>query len=370
MNKVITKLSENIIFELKTAEEIWIAVALINYQGLKFILDNVNPNCKQNYLIGIDLPTEPKALYELYKLKLKSNLKVKIYSEKEYFHPKLYLIQKGENFKGFVGSANCTIGGLNNNIELSIKLDDNENCKDLQSWFEKLYKISNPLTQKFIKSYTSKYEERIKREKEELKLVIKEKKELNEEITATFLEKEEFISTLKRYRKLKNHYEVLNERKESVEELRSSLDYPNFEDVNVDDFFSIWALGHIIALPKPTIKREIKKFKKLLKMLCDESIDISERYNNALFGNLKIRGINEGLISKILTLHKPELYYVKNNKTEKALKKFGIEIPRGMAKGDKYKITCNILRQICEETKIENLAVLDYYLYLEGNENE
>lgn len=226
------------------------------------------------------------------------------------------------------------------------------------------------MTQKFIKNYTSKYEERIKREKEEFKLVMKEKKELNEEIMATFLEKEEFINTLKRYRKLKNHIDVLKEREKSVEELRSSLDYPNFEDVDVDDFFGIWALGHIIALPKPTIKREIKKFKKLLKMLCDESIDISERYNNALLGNLKIRGINEGLISKILTLHKPELYYVKNNKTEKALKKFGIEIPRGMTKGDKYKITCNILRQICEETKIENLAILDYYLYLEGSENE
>ena len=84
MNKVITKLSENLIAELKAADEIWVAVALINSQGLKFIIDNLKPNCKQNYLIGIDLPTEPKALTELYKLKLQTNLSVKIYSQKQY----------------------------------------------------------------------------------------------------------------------------------------------------------------------------------------------------------------------------------------------------------------------------------------------
>lgn len=82
--------------------------------------------------------------------------------------------------------------------------------------------------------------------------------------------------------------------------------------------------------------------------------------------DFKIRGINEGMISKILIIHKPELYYVKNGKTNEALNKYGVEFPRGLTKGYKYKITCDDLIKICNETNIENLAILDHYLYLEG----
>ena len=67
MNKLITKISEDLLSEIKTADEIWVAVALINSTGLKFISDNVQPNCKQHFLIGVDLPTDPKALWTLFK---------------------------------------------------------------------------------------------------------------------------------------------------------------------------------------------------------------------------------------------------------------------------------------------------------------
>ncbi|MDX2048551.1 MAG: phospholipase D family protein [Chitinophagaceae bacterium] len=369
MNKLITKLSDNLIPDIKMSDEIWIAVALLNSTGLKFITDKLPEGCIQSYLVGVDLPTEPKALWTLFEWQLKSNLTVNLYTDKEYFHPKLYLFRKRNSYKGFIGSANCTNGGLNDNIELTVSIDDQEICKELKVWFEKLSATAKPLTKKFLQTYQDEYSARRERKRDEERAAKREKQELNEEYEATLTERNEFIRVLKNYRRKATEYnDVVAERKATVKELRSTLDYPNFSNIDIDSFFAIWELGHIIALPKPTIKREIKKFSKLLSMLCDEQTDIAVRYNRALEGDLKIRGINEGLISKLLVIHNPDIYFVKNDKTTTALKKYGIELPRGLSRGDKYKITCKFLRQICKETDIENLAVLDYYLYIEGND--
>lgn len=369
MNKLITKLSENLISYIKKADEMWVAVALLNSTGLKFLTGKLPDACIQHYLIGVDLPTEPKALWSLFEMQLKSTVTANLYADREYFHPKLYLFRKANLYKAFIGSANCTNGGLNGNIELTVSVDDQETCKELKSWFEKLSAKAKPLTKKFLQKYQDDYSQRREREREEERTAKKEKQELNEEYIARLSERREFIKVLKSYRHQTNQYKkVVAERIATVKEIRSTLDYPSFSDIDIDGFFRIWKLGHIISLPKPTIKREIKKFSKLLTMLCDERTDIAVRYNRALEGELKIRGINEGLVSKILVIHNPDLYFVKNDKTTAALKKYGIELPRGLTKGDKYKITCKFLRQICIETDIKNLAVLDHYLYIEGNE--
>lgn len=367
MNNLITKLSDGLLTELMVADEVWVAVALLNAKGLKFISDNLPDNCIKNYLIGVDLPTDPKALWTLFEGQLKSDLKVRIYTNREYFHPKLYLIRKKGSLIGFVGSANCTNGGLSSNIELTIRVDDQETCEQLKSWFDRLAEDGKPLSKKFLVTYQANYATGLEKKKEDERRAKREKQELNEEFEAILGERKEFIKVLRDYRKNIDEYVgVKNERNLTLNKLRSSIDYPNFNQIDIDFFFSIWELGHIISLPKPTIKREIKKFSNLLKMLCDEHTDISVRYNRALDGDLKIRGVSEGLISKILVIHEPNLYFVKNEKSDTALKKYGIELPRGLSKGDKYKITCKFLRQICEETDIENLAVLDNYLYLEG----
>jgi HKD family nuclease len=364
---VITKLSDKLKTKLNTADEIWVAAALLNSPGLTFIKDNLLKPCKQNFLIGLDLPSEPKALYKLYNEQLISDLKVKVYTYKEYYHPKLYLIREKNEYYAFVGSANCTIGGLHNNIELSIGIDDQKSCKIILEWFSFIFKKSNILTKPFIDKYALDYVVRKNKNKEDKKLASDEKKILIEEFEATLSEKAEFIKKLREYRKRSEYKKIKNERKEIVEELRESIDYPNFTTIEIDRFFSLYELGHIIAIPKPTIKREIFKFTNLLKMLCDENIDIAVRIDRALGGDLKIRGVGIGLVSKILVIHRPDLYFVKNDKTETALKKYGIELPRGLSIGTKYKVTNRFLRKICIETKIENFAILDYYLYIEGN---
>jgi hypothetical protein len=369
MTKIITKLSQELKIKLNTAEEIWIAVALLNSQGLSFIQSNISKSCKQNYLVGLDLPTEPKALYKLFNDQFISNTVIKVYTDKECYHPKLYLIKENNQYFAFIGSANCTDGGLNNNIELTIGIDDQKSCEEILEWFNHLLGTSNILTKSFIDGYALEYEERKNRSKENERLAIKEKKKLIEEFEATLSERIGFINVLKQYRREAEYSQIKNERAEVVEELRDAIDYPDFNNIDVDRFFSLQELGHIIAIPKPTIKNEIEQFANLLRMICDESIDIAVRIDRALEGDLKIRGVNIGLISKILTIHRPDLYFVKNNKTDLALRNYGIELPRGLSKGMKYKITNSFLKQICIETNFDDFATLDYYLYIEGSQD-
>ena len=181
MITVITKLSDDLKQKLNTAEEIWVAVALLSLQGQSFIKENLLKDCKQNYLVGLDLPTDPKALYKLFNDQLISDTKIKVYTDKECYHPKLYLAKQKDQYFAFIGSANCTNGGLNNNIELTIGIDDQNSCKEILKWFNNLFEKSNTLTRPFIDKYALDYNIRKMKSKEDEKLANKEKKILIEE---------------------------------------------------------------------------------------------------------------------------------------------------------------------------------------------
>lgn len=367
MIKLIPKLSTDLGIKLKTADEIWIAVALLNAQGQKFITKDLKDGCKQNYLVGLDLPTEPKALYELNKLQYTEKVIAKVYVENKCFHPKLYLLREGNTYSAFIGSANCTNGGLLNNIELSIFTEDPKVCKDILKWFNEIFNVSLILTEQYIDNYAIGYEISRQKKKDEERNNKKKKAAFIKDYNATIKDKSKFLKMLRDYRKAPQYKQDKNDRQRIVRDLRATIDYPTCINIDVDAFFSIQELGHIVAIPKPTIKREINKFRKLLKMLFDENIDISQRVNRALEGDLEIRGVGIALISKLLVIHRPDLYYVRNEKTSTTLRRYRIEVPRNITEGTKYKILSEFLKQVCGQTKIDDLAILDYYLYLEGN---
>lgn len=375
MTTIVTKLSNDLQTEIKTADEIWVAVALMNYNGLHFLLNNMKKMCLQNYLIGVDLPTDPKALQKLNELQLTSDIKVQLFTNKEYFHPKLYLVRRKNTYSAFVGSANCTNGGLFENVELSINSTDQKFCKEVLKWFQQHFDMGKPLTTNFVEQYQKDYKERQERKRQEEKTAKREKKILNEEFEATLSEKNEFLKILKQYRKDKlstklTYRQIVLDRNNTISQLRETLDYPLFRNLDIERFFKILELGHLIEIAKPTIYRQIPQLKKLLNYLCDESIDIAIRYDRAIKGDIKVDGVSKAFVSKVLALHRPDLYFVKNTKSERALRKYGILIPRGLTEGEKYKITCKLLRRVCKDTNIKDLATLDYYLYLEGNENK
>lgn len=366
MISISSQLRSDIIPPLKNADEIWIAVALLNDDGLSFIFEHLNKYVKQHYLIGIDLPTEPKALFRLHKMAEVYDVEVKIYNGGSTFHPKLYLIKSKGEYCAFIGSANCTNGGMYKNIELTSLFSDQSICLEILEWFNNSYKEGVNLTTKFLEDYSNTFAARLKRRKEDNLIIKKQKKMLGEEYEATLAQRVSFIKKLEEFKNEEEYEEIVSSRIAVIQNLKEALDYPSFKNINIDDYFSHHELGHLIPIAIPAIKRNMIQLKKLLKFLCDESIDIAVRYDRSTKGDYKVEGVDKAFISKILVMHNPKLYFVKNNKTELALAKYGLQLPRKCSKGEKYKIVCKFLRQICEETKIQNLAVLDYFLYKEG----
>ena len=300
MTSISSTLSTDLKTELEKADEIWVAVGLLNNSGLQFILDTVNKSCKLNFIVGIDLPTDPKALSKLLSLKGKRRITAKILTE-DFFHPKVYIIKSQRQFISFVGSANCTMGGLKENIEMSIVTKDRAVCKNLVDWFEKtLLPNSQPLTANFIKDYKPKYDNRIKRRKKEKEEIqgLKEKEDVKAQ--ANIKARAKLILALQRVRKSKDYIQKVRDRQSVVRQLRKCLDYPNFKNIDLKTFFSIKELGTIVPIRvKAKILADRTKFSELMKFICNEQIPIKERIDEALNGKLSIANVSEGFISKV-----------------------------------------------------------------------
>ncbi len=363
MTSISSTLSNSLKTELKKADEIWIAVGLLNNSGLQFILDTVNNSCKLNFIVGIDLPTDPKALSKLLSLKGRRRVTTKIMTE-DFFHPKVYIIKSQRQFISFVGSANCTMGGLKENIEMSLVTKDKSVCKNLIEWFENgLLPNSQSLTAGFIKEYIPKYNNRInRRKKDKLEIQgLKEKEEVKAE--ANIKARAKLISALKRVRKSKDYIQKVKDRQSIIRQLRKCLDYPHFKSTDLKTFFSIKELGTIVPIRvKAKILADRTKFTQLMKFICNEQIPIKERIDEALNGKLSIANISEGFISKILVTHNSKKYYLHNKVFTDKLRPFGLELPRGLSFGEKYELTRDILQHILNETKIEDFATFDHYM--------
>ena len=55
-----TGIKQKLEAELLESKSVWIATAMISYNGWKFIQKNLSKEVEQHFLIGIDLATEPK----------------------------------------------------------------------------------------------------------------------------------------------------------------------------------------------------------------------------------------------------------------------------------------------------------------------
>lgn len=154
---IVTNLKSDFEELLVTANEIWFAVALIKESTYDFIQDIINEDCKQNYLVGIDLPTNPKVLRNLQSMLKNGLFEAAIYKSKFNYHPKVYLFKENDSFTAFIGSSNLTDGGLEDNVELNYKITNQEDSLSILDWFNTLCKESFPLTEENILAYEDQF---------------------------------------------------------------------------------------------------------------------------------------------------------------------------------------------------------------------
>jgi HKD family nuclease len=207
MTELKLRLSNELKLLLTDCEEIWIAVAMVSEAGFNFIQKNVNPSAKQNYLVGIGLPTSPTVLRQLMNLDGNGLFKSRIYHKpNKLFHPKIYIIKTGEKLHVFVGSGNCTDGGLDKNIEISAKIDERNFCEKSLEWYNATNKNARIITEDFLLSYEILFNnrnERIKKDQQELQILFPE------EVTSINLERIDFTNQFFK----KEHFQAFEGRK-------------------------------------------------------------------------------------------------------------------------------------------------------------
>ncbi|RXM44176.1 phospholipase D family protein [Flavobacterium sp. YO64] len=143
---------------LQQAKSFYIATALISEAGYRFIEKNAPENCRRHYIIGIDLGINPKILEKLLTKSIQGAIHVKLCKTQHTFHPKVYLIEKNDGtFAVIIGSANTTLGGLANNVEMSVLVDSQQQCAEILAWFRALYDASINLSDEILTEYTKYY---------------------------------------------------------------------------------------------------------------------------------------------------------------------------------------------------------------------
>jgi HKD family nuclease len=368
MTQIIQQLGKDLKEDLKKAREIWVAVAMVSEKGLEF-LTKAAKDAKVNIVVGIDLPTPPDVLHRLFRLEKTSNSWRVWLKDEGYFHPKVYIVKfSNGKYAAYVGSGNLTGGGLQDHHEVAVRIADQKACATLIDVFHEYCKPgeSIKLTSEWLKEYKDKFvlkSDWIKKSESENN----ELKTSARELAKASMDKEkEFIQELRKFRKSDEYEARRKARRKAVNAIKISLDYDNgFKNPDIDSFFSIGQLGQLQHRNKGQIIENLAAFKKTLKMLVDEDIDIVQRYQSAIDkqGEFKVDGAAQALTSKVLTCHDPKQYFIANGKSDIVLKKFGIRLPKGLDEGQKYKAMASFLREACDQANIPNFAVLDDYIY-------
>ena len=90
-----TQLINDIAQHLREAKEFWVAVALMKDAAFTNLQNLILADAKQNYLIGINLPTSQTVL-ELLKNRASENFKALVYRQGATFHTKSLPDKKGK----------------------------------------------------------------------------------------------------------------------------------------------------------------------------------------------------------------------------------------------------------------------------------
>jgi HKD family nuclease len=142
-----SELLERFKTELARASKFYLGMALVTQSGLKVVLSSIE-RCleKQGHgqvLFGIDLPTDPDAIHSLCALqtRYKKNLEVRRFQPgNRFFHPKVSVFIGRTGAKtAIVGSSNLTWGGLSENHETNIFLNDRRVVQTFLDYFEEQF---------------------------------------------------------------------------------------------------------------------------------------------------------------------------------------------------------------------------------------
>ena len=158
---------------LMSARRFKIATAMISAAGVNNVDESISICLKKGgtgeILIGIDLPSEPKAMQELLRIQADyaDQLTLKIFSrlKNRIFHPKLFIFESRNGRRSaIIGSSNLTGGGLTENYEANVLVEADTVAGELSDYFDEHFQgaYSEDLTSEWLEPY---FKEWVKRKK-------------------------------------------------------------------------------------------------------------------------------------------------------------------------------------------------------------
>lgn len=113
------------LFDVGKVKAVAISVAFVNEGGVEHIEDAFKPHAKVTRVFA-GIRNEITSIQGLERLR--QTIEARLYtvdtgSRLLVFHPKLFLVKGEDRARMIIGSANLTLGGLNNNVEASVLLD-------------------------------------------------------------------------------------------------------------------------------------------------------------------------------------------------------------------------------------------------------
>jgi|SRR5581483_5148696 len=165
--------------ELASASEFYLGMALVTKRGLDLVFASIE-RCLERQgrgcvLFGVDLPTDPDAIQSLCDLQIRHrNFEVRRFQAgKRFFHPKVSVFLRRSGVKtAIIGSSNLTGGGLSQNHETNVFLDDRKIVNEFLDYFEEHFQGAHAkkVDQRWLDQYRQLWKERQKVEHRQRKL--------------------------------------------------------------------------------------------------------------------------------------------------------------------------------------------------------
>lgn len=317
--------------------------------------------------------TEPELLDRWFKLQAeRPNTNAYLALRKKItFHPKVMIVESGTASFGIVGSGNLTEGGLRNNVECSVFINDPVTLAKLNAWFDDIlshHAGTVELRQSDIDIYRPKFKKFAKMSARSRRDQRRVEKQIAAEHEATLARWDDAVRAAKSYfasRTFKDDWS--NNWRPAIKELRQLMPAPRFEysEEAWREFFQRWEFGHLIPIFRDVAFRRAKRTREGLRRLVQPGVPVLPRLDDILEpgGPYYVPHVGVNLVSKIMAINSPDEWPVFNGPVANVLKAFGYQQPQGASRGAKYLAFARLMKRFKEETGARSMLELDPFFY-------
>jgi HKD family nuclease len=353
---------------LKKADKIRLATAFAHCSGWKHFREGVAQGSASVFLLtGLECcQTEPKLLKEWLQLQSEKpeRIEAKLASPTTFFHPKVLIATFAVQHADFaiVGSGNLSQGGMGDNTECSVYVQNSELVKQLAWWFDTEFsrKEAVRLNGPAIEAYEPSYQRNRGRQKK-----LKEEQQSAEKRIRSSMPAWDWDEALRKAKKYFSSAGFRNKdypsRRRGAADILKALEYPGFkfDSLGFKEFFSIPALGRLSHFNRDKIFRSVSRIKHGLQVLVTRAgeAELASVLNTT--GLYYVPGFRLNAVTKFLAAYDPQTWHLFNKRVERVLEDFGYPKPRGFDTAQRYLAYNRAMEKFIDACQKEGCGELD-----------